>query len=1206
MQMKKVFILMGLMMVCTIVFGLTLNFRVNPSGWSKDLKDNNGAPFLDEGVPAMNYLPIRVLIPFGEKIENVQVLLSEPEIQREQIVLDYVRKVQIISQPQSDTSIPNPEIWNKDALFPIEDYKYLGTQMYSGLQIAVIDIYPWKYNPVQKTIFTSNNVTLQIETSWDDELAEHSANFYAPNRNFSDLTNFVLNPETISTYQNAPLYRTHQPQSRLIDLSIPKKMIIITNSASASYFQNYIEWQNTRSISTGLYLTSDIYSSYDGIDNAEKIRNFISDAYQTWSSTSTPLEYVILGGDDEIVPDRGCFCEVGETVDFRIPTDIYYSNLDGNWNADGDQIWGETDDQVDYIPEVHISRFPAETANEFNNMTRKIQYYVNNDTYSNNLAIMFGENLNNNPLTWGGDYKDDVASHIPDDYFLSTRYQRDGTFSSIGVWNALNDGANVMNHMGHSNETSLMGQGSGSVEQLQNTEYGFLYTQGCYPAAFDQRTSGDGECIGEHLVTTSGGLFSFIGNTRYGWYMPGSINGPSQFYDRQFFIGLYEANQTNFGKALTYSRFQNMNAAINYDVMRWCYYEMVLFGDPTIEVKYPDPTLPLLSLEGYSISDLEGDGDGSFNPGEILRIYPIIKNAANFGTAYNISVSLQNLPQGVTLLDGPQVIPQILPGATCDPSFYFRIQLAEELNYGIYYLKLVLDSTHAITGLSTGIRKFDLSFEITMVDSHFPWDSLIHTKSAPIVYDLNNDGNLDILYLNVFGQAHYINNNGDEFGGFTISPQQDVMRSSALGDINGDGTPEIIYSSRTGKINAIDINGTSILSYDAGNYLIFTPVIATLDHSGIDKVITHSLNGYVYALNSDGLLLSGFPVNLGSSIQTEIAAADLDEDGVMEIIIGCQNGSLHILNAAGVDITGFPINIGENINGAPTVLDNSKIVFGTNNHMLLLSSTGEILVNKPIVAAMANSPVVADLTGDGALEIIFVTINGMLYVTDQNGNDLNGFPVNVGDNFNAPPLIFNLDEDIAPEILLTSYQNSLYAYNNDGTMLPGYPFITSFNGCTPATVCDLNNDDILKLISGYSTGVVVMNLRRPDTEIKPWITYRGALNRQGSFACTNYVSNSDPYLTPQVNRLEQNYPNPFRQNTTILYETKKEGKINLSIYNLRGQLIRTLEEGYISSGKHSIDWDGKDSRGRTVANGIYLCRLKTPETTLTRRMLLCK
>ena len=114
------------------------------------------------------------------------------------------------------------------------------------------------------------------------------------------------------------------------------------------------------------------------------------------------------------------------------------------------------------------------------------------------------------------------------------------------------------------------------------------------------------------------------------------------------------------------------------------------------------------------------------------------------------------------------------------------------------------------------------------------------------------------------------------------------------------------------------------------------------------------------------------------------------------------------------------------------------------------------------------------------------------------------------------------------------------------------------------------------------------------------------MNRQGSSACTGYVANSDPYIIPPVNRLEQNYPNPFRQNTTISYETKKEGKVSLSIYNLRGQLIRTLQDEYIPGGKHSIVWDGKDSRGRTVAEGIYLCRLKTAETTLTRRMLFLK
>lgn len=172
--------------------------------------------------------------------------------------------------------------------------------------------------------------------------------------------------------------------------------------------------------------------------------------------------------------------------------------------------------------------------------------------------------------------------------------------------------------------------------------------------------------------------------------------------------------------------------------------------------------------------------------------------------------------------------------------------------------------------------------------------------------------------------------------------------------------------------------------------------------------------------------------------------------------------------------------------------------------MILISPSGEILVNKPIIAAMASGPVVANISGDSALEIIFVTINGMLYAVDQNGNDINGFPLNVEDNFTVPPLIVNLDEDIQPEILLTSYQNSLYAYNNNGTMLPGYPFITSFNGCTPGTVCDLDNNDMLKFVSGYSTGVVVMNLRSPETPIKPWITYRGASNRQGSSACTGY------------------------------------------------------------------------------------------------------
>ena len=1205
-DMKRTLLLTGLLALCGLAFGLSLNLDVDPAAWTGPTRGTETAPMLEPGVPALNYLPVRVLLPFGEKVLNVSVSLAEPQLQSEKAEPGFVRAQQKTSQPQPDTTQPDPTIWNADKAWPSEDFSYLGTQSMRGYQIAVINIYPYKYNPVKKQVLASSQVQIEIETTFDAAKARSAANFFAPARGSADLQEFVLNPEAAGSYQSSYSYRDHAPQSRLIDLSVPKKMIIITSAASAANFANYIQWRDAQSVSTGLFSTADIYAAYPGEDNAEKLRNFISDAYQTWSTTATPLEYVILGGDDEIVPERGCYGQVGNTVDARMPTDIYFSNLDGTWNADGDNIWGETTDNVDMLPEVHIGRFPAETAEEFANIIRKTQYYVNYNTFSNNIAVMFGENLNNNPLTWGGDYKDDVANHIPESYFLRTMYQRDGTYSDQGVWHAINQGAHVMNHMGHANETFLLGQGNNTIEQLENTEYGFLYTQGCYPAAFDQRTSGDGESIAEHMSTTDGGVFAFIGNTRYGWYAPGSINGASQFYDREYFIGLYETLNTRFGQALSYSRLQNLNAALSNDVMRWCYYEVVLFGDPSIELKYPDPSLPLLTLEDYSISDIEGDGDGSINPGEILRIHPVIRNHQDWATAYNVSVTLQNAPAGVELLNGTQTIPQILPGQTSPDHFFIRVQLDPDISYGIYQMQLALDSVHPATNLSTGQRKFDISFEITMVDNRYPWDCQIQTKSAPMVHDFNRDGSPDIMYLDVQGRAYYINNLGDDFGGWFTPPQQEIMRSAAMGDITGDGASEIVYTSRAGRVLASTLAGVPVFDYDAGSQLLFSPVIATLDASGTDKVLAHALNGDLHAINTDGSPVAGFPVNLGSAYFTEIAAADLDGDCVMEIIAGTTDGNLHVLDGTGSPKPGFPVATNGSITGAPTVLDNGRIALGTNTRLLLVAPTGEILVSKGIPAAMASSPVLADLNGDEELEIVFVTISGILCAVDQNGDYLSGFPLNVGAVCNTPPLIANLDDDPAPEILVSSNINSVYAYNPDGSSLDGFPFITSFNGTTPGTICDLDNDGMLKLVSGYSTGVLVMNLRRAAGGCLPWATYRGSLKRQGSHAAACYLPNSDPTVPALTNKLAQNYPNPFNPSTTISFQIAQDGEARLAVFNLKGQLVRELSSGQLAKGDHSVLWDGRDASGNAVASGLYFYRLQTRAASLTRRMLLLK
>jgi hypothetical protein len=88
--------------------------------------------------------------------------------------------------------------------------------------------------------------------------------------------------------------------------------------------------------------------------------------------------------------------------------------------------------------------------------------------------------------------------------------------------------------------------------------------------------------------------------------------------------------------------------------------------------------------------------------------------------------------------------------------------------------------------------------------------------------------------------------------------------------------------------------------------------------------------------------------------------------------------------------------------------------------------------------------------------------------------------------------------------------------------------------------------------------------------------------------------------------LAQNSPNPFTPETRITYSVGRDTNVELTVYDVTGRLVTTLASGEAQAGKHSASWDGRDSEGRTVASGIYLYRLKTPERTLTRKMALMR
>ena len=89
-----------------------------------------------------------------------------------------------------------------------------------------------------------------------------------------------------------------------------------------------------------------------------------------------------------------------------------------------------------------------------------------------------------------------------------------------------------------------------------------------------------------------------------------------------------------------------------------------------------------------------------------------------------------------------------------------------------------------------------------------------------------------------------------------------------------------------------------------------------------------------------------------------------------------------------------------------------------------------------------------------------------------------------------------------------------------------------------------------------------------------------------------------------VTKLHSNYPNPFNPATTISFSLPKEEDIELTIYNIKGQKVKTLYSGIAEEGKHSIMWEGKDSNGKEVSSGLYFYKLETGKKEISRKMLL--
>ncbi|MBN2054574.1 hypothetical protein JW905_06615, partial [bacterium] len=604
------------------------------------------------GEPLLPLGAVRVLIPPGRDFASVEVVDATTEFMPVSGKLPPAQPQSPLSMAEKIVMVPpRSEVYDSEKPFPSSLVDSTRVQYCRGYEIVVVGLRPVQYVPAVDHLVYHRRIELRIHT-----VPARPAYDLMPCRGLAAdravVRRMVDNPELITAYRPAAV----TAPTRLSRDDFPYVIVTsaeLAGAAGAYTFQDLLAHKATRGFPGTIVTMEWLLNHYQGVDNADKLRNFIIDAYTNWNT-----QYVLLGGDadredvggesgDFVVPRRDFYSDTDYGMyDDAIPADMYFCCLDGTFNYDGDSWWAEPNDgpgggEVDFAEEVEVGRAAVDTDLEVSAFVEQLILYETQDPNAAHMfnALMVGELLWNYPDIYGGDYKDEVhyGSSIhgyttvgfPEEWTVTTLYDRDlpnewSPSEIIAVMNS--DDVHVINHLGHAYVDYNMRIYNGEVDALTNTVPFFAYSQGCYSGSFDNRDDYEYtmsvDCICEHHTGRSHGAFAFIANSRYGWGDTEGTNGSSQYFDRQFFDAVFGEEIKELGAANQDSKWDTL-PFIEYGANRWCAYELTLFGCPQTVLGGGISSAGTIGLDrtsyasGVSMVITVTDLDLNLNPGVI-------------------------------------------------------------------------------------------------------------------------------------------------------------------------------------------------------------------------------------------------------------------------------------------------------------------------------------------------------------------------------------------------------------------------------------------------------------------------------------------------------------------------------------------------------------------------------------------------------------
>jgi hypothetical protein len=1178
-----------------------------PGAWS------HGEP----GRPILPMTGARLLLPPGEEIADIAVIPGERVVLgdgfmvapgQRQYPLSHEGPVEPIEADYAGRGVL-PGVLHGEAV----------VGMYRGYTIANVPLHPVEFDP--------RNGTVAYYRSFDVEITTQPTRFGVvdvermirhDDRTMAALSRMVDNPHDASRYAGIEAVGGG---SRSLDPADAYRYVIVTTDVWDDYLTDLVEYQTERGLKAGVFLRSWITSNYTGVDDQEKIREFIIDAYNTW-----PVEYVLLVGDARDangIPHRGLYADAYGDADSDIPGDCYYSSLDGDWNADGDSYYGEAgSDNPDYYPDLGIGRFCVSNADDVTqSVTKTIRYTTQPIVGECDEGLMVGELLWSSPLTYGGTYKDEIKDGssangyttvgFPATMNVGTLYDRDGTWSESQVITALESGMNIVNHLGHCNTTYAMKLVNSDIPQFDNDglthSYNFVYSQGCYAGSFDDRTTSPGtytdDSFAELFATDDDGAVAVIMNSRYGWGDPGGTNGSSQYFDREFFDAMFAEGIYAIADANDDSKVDAL-WAIDSGANRWCHYQLNVFGDPALHTWTDEPVA--MTVSGPD-SVFVGQPEVTFTVTDASRAPVAGARVAAYSDDYTMYDS------GVTDASG-------------------MVTLAPDL--GSVGMLNVKATAHDRLDETVTIPVMPASGPYVAYESHTIDDDEVDESSGNDDGIANAGETLEIFVtLSNFGV--------DPASGVTATLSTGSSRATIIDDTEAYGTigagatvtgsdgfvVEIDPATPDDESIMFDLTITDGSRATWGSSFAVTVAAPELAYASSDA------DDPLYGGNGNGCMEAGETIdvsvmlkNNGGAVATGLTATLSSADPYVQINEGTASVPFITSGSTG-SFSGYSITLLPDCPGDYEVMFDIDVAgnwgYSTSHQFSLRTAIQDFADDfESGVGDWTHSNVTGGFVDDWHMETYRYHSAGTSWKFGGTGSGLYSDSADGG--LVSQPMCIGADGemtfwhylDAEEESSTSAWDCCLVEISTDGgttwsTLTPdgGYSHTKNSNPANPlpeGTPCWSGfftwRQETFDL-SAYEGETIQVRFRFASDG---YVTEEGWYVDDVNIACSQTTGVGGDEVVPLTFKLRPNAPNPFNPTTVISYMLPERAEVKVEVYNVAGRLVRTLVNEEQEPGLRSVTWDGTDEAGRGVASGVYLYRVEAGEHSAKSRMVLLK